>query len=386
MHKRIITSLLDNDLYKMSMQQCVFHQYPNVVVEYEFRCRNKGLKLGFLAPMIRDEVDQWGDIELQPQEANFLHSTGFLQKDYIDYLKTFRFNPNLCQIDDINGDLVIKIKGLWLDTILFEVQLLATINELYFLETTVPECLIQEGKDRLIVKVEMLKKHPRLMISEFGTRRRYSREWQAYVFSVLKDLPNVVGSSNMQLAYLNNTKAIGTMAHEYISAHLGLVDRLETAQKRALHVWLQEYGTNLGTALTDTFTTPAFFRDFQHVLANSFSGVRHDSGDPIAFGNATINHYKSLGIDPRTKTIVFSDGLDIPECIRIFETFTGMIGLAFGVGTNLTNDLGPKPLNIVIKMVSCNGKPVVKLSDNAGKEIGDAQMLEDVKKAYQVNR
>ena len=228
----------------------------------------------------------------------------------------------------------------------------------------------------------MLKKHPRLMLAEFGTRRRYSREWQEYVFGVLNDLPNVVGTSNVRLAMDNDTKPIGTMAHEYLCAHLGLVDNLGTAQKRALHVWLQEYGTNLGVALTDTFTTPAFFKDFGHVLANAFSGVRHDSGDPIKFGIDTIAHYESLGIDPRTKTIVFSDGLDIPEAIRIFETFTGLIGISFGVGTNLTNDLGPKALNIVIKLIECDDTYCVKLSDNPGKAIGNAKQIDNVREIY----
>jgi nicotinate phosphoribosyltransferase len=177
-------------------------------------------------------------------------------------------------------------------------------------------------------------------------------------------------------------KPIGTMAHEYFSAHLAFVDNLRIAQKRALYVWLQEYGTNLGIALTDTFTTKAFFEDFGMVLAQTFSGVRHDSGDPIKFGENVIKHYQKLCIDPKTKTIVFSDGLNIPEAIQIFKHFVGRIGVSFGIGTNLTNDLGPTPLNIVIKLIECNGIPVVKLSDNPGKAIGDPDMVQTVRKTY----
>jgi nicotinate phosphoribosyltransferase len=179
-------------------------------------------------------------------------------------------------------------------------------------------------------------------------------------------------------------KAIGTVAHEWFSAHLALVDNLRTAQKRAMHVWQQEYGTDLGTMLSDTFTTKAFFRDFDVVLASAASGVRHDSGDPIQFGYNVIAHYKKLGIDPRTKLIVFSDSLDIPNTVKIYKEFVGKVGVSFGIGTNLSNDLSSTPLNIVIKLVECNGKPVVKLSDNPTKAIGNPEMIEKVKKAYGV--
>jgi nicotinate phosphoribosyltransferase len=242
-----------------------------------------------------------------------------------------------------------------------------------------------EGENRLRNKIDIIRQYPRFTLTDFGTRRRYSARWQRYVVETLKQTcPQLVGTSNVKLALDLGIKPIGTVAHEFFSAHLALVDNIVEAQKRALHVWLQEYDNNLGHALTDTFTTDAFFRDFGVVLSNAFQGVRHDSGDPIEFGYKAIAHYKKMGIDPKTKSIVFSDGLDIPKAIEIYKEFAGLIGLGFGVGTNLTNDLGVTPLNIVIKLVECNGRPVVKLSDNPGKAIGDKGTIDKVKKAFGV--
>jgi nicotinate phosphoribosyltransferase len=204
---------------------------------------------------------------------------------------------------------------------------------------------------RLVPKVEMLKGHPRLTFTDFGTRRRFSRAVHKAVLEYLKkNCPNLIGTSNVWLARELGLRAIGTVAHEWFMAHLALVDRIELAQKRALHVWQQEYGENLGTALTDTFTTAAFWRDFDVVLSRGFGGVRHDSADPFKFGWDAIEHYKTMGIDPRTKSIIFSDSLDFPKMIELFETFVGLIGVGFGIGTNLTNDLGFEALSIVIKL------------------------------------
>ena len=384
MNEQIITSILDTDLYKLTMQQVVFHQYPTAKVAYEFRCRNKDIKLGYLVDKIGGEICDWDLMSLTTNEFYYLRDKiPFLSPDYLDYLSKFRFNPNYVSVLDINGDLVIKINGPWVDTILFEVPLLATINELHFRHTSDFKSIQGRGIANLKDKMNLLKNHPRIVISEFGTRRRYSKGWQKYVLGELvKFCPQVMGTSNVGLAMDFGIKAVGTMAHEYISAHLALVDNVRQAQKRALHVWQQEYDDNLGIALTDTFTTKAFFTDFDKTLTKSFAGLRHDSGDPIKFGLNAIEHYKKMGVDPRTKMLVFSDGLDIPTSIQIFETFTGLIGVSFGIGTNLTNDLGINALNIVIKLVECNGKPVVKLSDNEGKHIGDKDVIEKVKEAY----
>jgi len=383
--KPIIESILDTDLYKLTQQQLVYHQYPTAMAKYIFKCRNEGVKLGFLANDVREQVDSMKDVCLNDGEHEwaYLASLQFLTDDYISYLNDYRFNRNQVNIVDSSGELVIEIEGSWLETILWEVPLLAIVNELHFRETTDFKTIEGEGIRRLKDKINLIRQYPTFVLAEFGTRRRYSSSWQYYVLKELvQNCPQVVGTSNVKLAQELGIKPIGTMAHEYISSHLSLVDNIAEAQKRAMYVWLQEYGTNLGTALTDTFTSDAFLRDFDIVLARQFSGVRHDSGNPFVFGEKIIAHYKKLGIDPKTKSIVFSDGLDIPTAIEIYKKFVGRVGVSFGIGTNLTNDLGRTPLNIVIKLVECNGKPVVKLSDNPSKAIGDKNMIEKVKKAY----
>jgi nicotinate phosphoribosyltransferase len=382
----IINSILDTDLYKLTQQQAVFHQYPNATVEYVFKCRNEGVKLGFLADQIQNEVNAMMGISLTELEEDYCkESLPFLTHDYIDYLKEYKFNPWDLTILDVDGDLDIRIKGLWASVILWEVPLLAIVNQLYFQETTDFKSVKGEGDRRLRDKMNLIRQYPTLTIAEFGTRRRYSGEWQKYVLKELvKNRPQVVGTSNVKLAMDLNIKAIGTVAHEWFSCHLTLVDNLEMAQKRAMHVWQQEYGTSLGIMLSDTFTVDAFFNDFDVVLAKAFSGVRHDSGCPFVFGEKTIAHYNKLGIDPKTKTIVFSDSLDVLKTIEIYKRFVGRIGVSFGIGTFLSNDMGCTPLNIVIKAIECNGKPVVKLSDNPSKAIGDKDMIEQVKKAYGV--
>lgn len=386
----IIIDPLDTDLYKLTQQQTVFHQYPNAVIRYEFLCRNKDIKLGFLVDKLRPQIGHFRSVRLTEEYALKLAAKcPFLAPDYIEFLKNFKFDPIQITVRDDNGDLRISIKGRWVDTILWEVPLLAVVNELYFKHMVETEDSNNtwrlEGADRLKDKLQMLKQYPRFKFAEFGTRRRFSKEWQKNVIRIMaKECPQLVGTSNIKLALDFDLTPVGTMAHEFISAHLALAGSLAEGQKTALYSWLQEYDSNLGIALTDTFTSDAFFKDFGVVLSNAFAGLRHDSGDPIEFGYKAIEHYKNKGIDPLSKVIVFSDGLDIPEALRIYREFTGMIGVSFGIGTNLTNDVGFTPLNIVIKAVECNGQPIVKLSDNPGKAMGDLDMIEQVRKAYGV--
>ena len=379
----IIDSILQTDLYKLTMQQCVHHQYPYSQASYSFTCRNDNVYLGFLASRIQEQIERMKDLSLTNEEKKYLQNINFFKKDYLDYLEGYRFNPQQVQIVNHNGILKIDIAGSWLETILWEVPLLAIVNQLYFENKSNFKDIKNEGERRLLKKISIIKNYPRFQFADFGTRRRYSRDWQEKVIKTfLQYCPQLIGTSNVKFAMDAEIKAIGTQAHEYISAHIALVDNIREAQKRAFYVWLQEYGINLGIALTDTFTTDAFFQDFDYTLAHSFSGVRQDSGDPFNFGKKMIEHYKNLGIDPKIKTIVFSDGLDIPKAIELWKEFDGQIGLSFGIGTNLTNDMGIEPLNIVIKMVSCNGKPVVKLSDNPTKAIGNKKVVDDIKKAY----
>lgn len=383
---QIITSILDNDLYKFTMQQAVFYQYPLTDVEYQFNCRTKDVNLSFLAPSVRKQIDFMAGLTLLEVERRYLKSIRFLKPDYIDFLSKFRFNPATVEVNAIDGQLTIRIFGKWYETILWEVPILAIVSELYFkkkVKNIVP--VITEGRNRLADKIEQINFY-RLPLVDMGTRRRFSKKWQAEVVSALKtNCSSFIGTSNVYLAMINSVKVIGTQAHEWQMAHLGIVDNVAQAQKRAFHVWLQEYGTDLGIALADTFSSKAFFQDFDSVLANGFSGVRHDSGDPIKFGYQTIDHYQKLNINPKLKTIVFSDSLDIPKAINIYLEFVSKIGVSFGIGTNLTNDLGPKALNIVIKLSKSNGKPVVKISDSPGKILGDLKLAEELKKIYNLD-
>ncbi len=382
----IIKSIVDNDLYTFSVQNAVFMHYPNAYVAYEFVLRNKDVKLGFIAPEVCEEVKLWEDLRFEDKHIECLTNQGYLNQKYLDWLPHFRLKTLCVDIRNANGELRISICGKWIDAVWFEVPLLATVNEIYFRKTSDRAKCHKMALELVKPKIELLNQYPRVMISEFGTRRRYSFDNQDAILSeLLAGAPsNIVGTSNVHLAIKHKIKPTGTQSHQWFSAHLALVDRIETAQKRALHMWLQEYGNKLGYALTDTFTSDAFFRDFDSVLSNAFNGLRQDSGDEIEFGWKAIAHYKSLGIDPRTKYIVFSNSLNIPKCVKIFNTFAGLIGVGFGVGTDLSNDVGIPPLNIVIKMIMCNNKHIVKISDNPEKAIGDAMTIKQVKDAYRI--
>lgn len=382
--EQIITSMLDTDSYKISMQRYVLEQYPLADVEYEFICRNKDVKLGFLKDKVEEQVNLLKNVRLTNSEVDYLKTIRFLSEEYISFLKDFAFDP--CHhvfIDNNDGNLSIRIKGKWINTILYEVPILSIVNELYFRETSEFNSIRGCGERNLYDKINIIRQYPTFCFADFGTRRRYSKEWQKYVVETLKKYcPQLIGTSNVKLAMDLGLKAIGTFAHEIPMCHLALVDDIRQAQKRAFYTWMETYGTDNGIALTDTFTTKAFFKDFDYTLARNYSGVRQDSGNPIEFGRNMIEHYKKLGIDSRTKSIVFSDGLDVPKAIEIYKEFVGKIGVSFGIGTNLTNSLGVTPLNIVIKVVSCNGKPVVKLSDDIGKCIGNKSVVENLKKVY----
>lgn len=387
-------SLLDVDQYKLSMGQLVFHQYTNVEAKYVFKCRSKGIH--FTEEMICEIKDKLNSVKrkhVRFGDFEYLLNSSFIRNDYVQWLKksceTFNgvFGNSEIEVKEILDEPCVQITatGPWVNSIFWEIKVLSIVNEVYFYYTTrnINENLFAEGKKRLAEKVAMLKEYPGLLLAEFGTRRRFSAMWQDYVIGYLvENCPNLVGTSNVLFAKKYNIKPIGTMAHEYISAHLQLVSNISEAQKRAMYVWLQEYDGDLGIALTDTFTSNAFFNDFGVTLTNAFDGLRHDSGCPYEFGEKAITHYEKMGVDPKTKSLIFSDGLDIPKAIEIYKYFKGKVKLSFGIGTNLTNDIGVEPLNIVMKLIEINGKPVVKLSDNISKAIGDMDMIKLVRKAY----
>src|ERR1051325_11074335 len=378
----IIRSLLDTDLYKFSMMQVVLHHYPAAQVEYRFKCRNPGIDLVPYIEEIRAELDALCSLRFSEEELNYLRSWRFIKSDFVDFLGLFQLNAKYVSIEPAasgNGEIEIRIVGPWLHTILFEVPLLAIVNEVYF-RTTHPGLGLDEGRQRLRDKIALLRDTPGYegcRIADYGTRRRFSREWQAEVVEALRDGlgAELAGPSNVWVAWELGLTPLGTLAHEYLQAHQALGPRLRDSQVAALETWAKEYRGDLGIALSDVYGLNAFLRDFDMYFCKLFDGPRHDSGDPFAWGERVLAHYRANRVDPSSKVLVFSDGLDIPKVMQLYQHFRGRCLLAFGVGTNLTNDVGPAPLNIVIKMIRCNGQPVAKLSDSPGKN-----MCED--KAY----
>ena len=378
----IIESLLDTDLYKFSMMQLVLHQYPAAQVEYRFKCRNPGVDLVPCIEEIRAELAALCRLRFAPDELDYLRGWRFIKSDFVDFLGLFQLNEKYVQIAPAaaaDGEIEIRICGPWLHTILFEVPLLAIVNEVYFRRNR-GGLDLGEGRRRLQAKISLLRELPDgagCRIADYGTRRRYSRRWHEEVVTTLRDElgAQLAGTSNVWLARKLGLTPLGTLAHEYLQAHQALGPRLRDSQVAALEAWAKEYRGDLGIALSDIYGLDAFLRDFDMYFCKLFDGTRHDSGDPYDWGEKVLAHYRANRVDPRGKILVFSDGLDIPKVIGLYRHFRDRCLLAFGVGTNLTNDVGPQPLNIVIKMTRCNGQPVAKLSDSPGKN-----MCED--KAY----
>ena len=267
------------------------------------------------------------------------------------------------------------IRGPWLHTILFEIPVLAIVNEVYFRALQTADDF-DEGRRRLRDKIALLNADPALdgvRIADYGTRRRFSRHWHEEVLLQLKAKlgEKLAGTSNVMYAAMHGMTPLGTMAHEYLQACQALGPRLRDSQTFGFEMWAREYRGDLGIALSDVYGMDAFLRDFDMYFCKLFDGARHDSGDPLAWGERLIAHYQRNRVDPRTKTLVFSDSLTIPKVIELYLRFRDRARTAFGVGTNLTNDVGHTPLQIVIKMVRCNGQPVAKLSDSPDKNLCD---------------
>ena len=385
----IITSLLDTDAYKLHMQQAVFHRYRNVSVAAEFRCRGDEL-LGEYADEIARQVALMGQLRLSQDEYDYLATLPFFQRDYLDWLRTLRLDPAQVVIRNDGGRLNIRISGPWREVILWEVPLLAVISEVVHRHRSpqiTPQIAIEQLQRRLAAFHQLSRDIDlsgfRLM--DFGTRRRFSRAvHQAILTELQQTFPYLSGTSNYLFAKQMGLAPLGTQAHEWFQAHQQVCPVLANSQRAALQAWLDEYPDQLGIALTDCITMDAFLRDFGNQFAGHYQGLRHDSGDPIAWGEKAIAHYKALDIDPRDKVLVFSDSLDLPKALALYRHFHGRIRLSFGIGTHLTCDLpGVRPLNIVIKLVECNGKPVAKLSDSPGKTIcQDAAFVKALRKAF----
>ncbi|MDW8468795.1 MAG: nicotinate phosphoribosyltransferase [Burkholderiales bacterium] len=371
----IVESLLDTDLYKFTMMQVVLHHFPGAQVEYEFRCRTPGADLSPDVETIRAGVEDLCRLRFREEELAYLRGLRFMKSDFVDFLGLFHFNPKYIRVERSPEPpgLAITIRGPWLHTILYEIPVLAMVSEIYFRRTQ-PRPDFEEGRRRLAAKIALVRDlEPDLdfRISDFGTRRRFSRAWHDEVVATLRrEIPErFAGTSNVWLAMKHGVTPLGTMAHEYMQACQALGPRLRDSQVFAFDTWAKEYRGDLGIALSDTYGLDAFLRDFDMYFCKLFDGARHDSGDPFEWGERLIAHYRKNRVDPRTKTLVFSDQLSIPLAIEIARRFRGRAITAFGIGTNLTNDLGYEPLNIVIKMTECNGQPVAKVSDAPGKTV-----------------
>ena len=383
----IINSLLDTDQYKLTMFQAVFHQFPSAYVRYKFKCRNKGITFTEeQADEINWQIKHLCELRFTEDELKYLGNLRFIKPDFVDLLRIFKLQTRYVNVSCYDGELEITITGPWWQTMLFEVPVLAIVNEVYFYVNTPPEYwdALNVGERKLREKIDLVKTEPDFKFIDFGTRRRYSRSWHDKIMADLVYSQNFVGTSNVFFARKYGTTARGTHAHEWFQGCQALT-RVRDSQKFALQKWADEYRGDLGIALSDTLGIDAFLRDFDPYFAKLFDGVRHDSGDPIVWVDKVINHYKQFSIDPMTKTAVFSDGLTFPKAIEIMKYCQGKIKPMFGIGTNLTNDLVRVPLNIVMKITHCNGIPVAKISDSGGKGMcEDPKYLEYLKNQFNI--
>ncbi len=380
----IIHSLLDTDLYKFTMLQVVLHKFPQTHSVYHFRCRNLEDTVYPLTDILDDlneQLDYLCQLNFKEDELQYLRSLRFIKSDFVDYLELFQLKRRFIKasIDD-QGRLDIWVEGPMVQAMMFEIFVLALVNELYFRRIRSDEVLA-EGERRLQAKMALLKKYeqeqnpndPPFLVSDFGTRRRYSYAWQKHVITEFNQAAPYIfrGTSNVLIAKELGITPIGTMAHEFLQAFQALDVRLRNFQKLALETWVQEYRGDLGIALTDVVGMDAFLRDFDLYFAKLFDGLRHDSGDPYEWGDKAYAHYKKLKVDSKSKMLTFSDGLNLEKAWDLHQYFKDRFQVSFGIGTNLTNDLGQTPLNIVLKLVECNGQSVAKISDSPGKTMTD---------------
>ena len=387
-----VVSLLDTDLYKFNMNQVMFHKHTNLNGKYIFKCRNRGVE--FTDEMIEEinaQIDHLCTLTFTDEELDYLGSLRFIKSDYVEFLRLWRPLRRYvkCWKDKELG-MRIEVEGPIFSVMQFEIYLLEIVNEVYFRMKYDYHVLVETARQKLYRKVRGFQDDfYDFKFAEFGCRRRLSREWQDYVVKELLETKHCVGTSNVYLAMKYGIKPIGTYAHEYVQMYQGIPGvQLAYTNKLAMTEWFDEYQGDNGTALTDTLGTDLFLMDFNKLQANCYTGVRHDSGDPFEWGEKMIAHYHKLGIDPKTKTLLFSDSLDFDRAQAIADHFRGRINTSFGIGTFLSNDTCEAPLNIVIKLQYVNGHPVAKLSDDWGKAMcQDEEYLEYLKSAvaYRLN-
>lgn len=379
----MLHSIIDNDFYKFTMQCAVVKLFPNRKGTYQFINRGKHQFPKGFAVKLQEAINHMQNLKLTKNEKEFLKKTcPYLPPTYIDFLEGYTYDPTEVTIKQEDTDLTVSVTGYWYRTILWEVPILALISELFYKEHE----LVRKSDNEVVDSVkEKLRTYDDLEIkfAEFGTRRRHSYEVHDLVVKTLTTASNssFIGTSNVHFAMKYNIKPIGTHAHEWFMFHAAEYG-FKMANQLSLEHWVDVFRGDLGVALSDTYTTNVFFKQFDKKFSKLFDGVRHDSGDPIEFANKTIAHYKSLGINPLFKHIIFSDGLNSEKVAHITEACKGKIGISFGIGTNLTNDVGLPPMNIVMKLTSVLTNndntwiSTVKLSDEPNKHTGDEHMIQ----------
>lgn len=382
----ILRSILDNDFYKFTMQNAVIKHFPDAQAEYHFINRgNHPFPAGF-SDLLREEIDRLPELRLRDDEFHFLKTNcPYLDPVYLDFLKGYRYDPSEVFLTQSGTELEVRIRGPWYRTILWEVVVMALICEIYYRESEEESWAMEEITGKAREKIEHYRSKD-LRIAEFGTRRRHSLAVHEAVVHTLEKYggDSFNGTSNVHLAHKYQLKPIGTHAHEWFMFHAARFG-FKMSNAMALEHWVDVYRGDLGIALSDTYTTEVFFESFDKKFSKLFDGVRHDSGDPIEFAKKTIVHYEKMKIDPLTKTIIFSDGLNPEKVDRIADFCRGKIGMSFGIGTDFTNDTGVDALNIVIKMTGAKPFnhgwiPTIKLSDEEGKHSGDPKMIELARK------
>lgn len=383
----IVVSLLDTDLYKFNMDQVIFHKHTDLSGEYYFRCRNEGIV--FTREMFEEinaQIDHLCTLTFTEEELEYLRSIRFIKNDYVEFLRLWRPIRDYVETNLTDeGRLEIVVRGPLFSAMQFEIFLLEIVNEVYFRMRYDYRVLRASAQERLEKKIRDFQSgRYTFRFAEFGCRRRLSREWEDEVVRRLTaETQNCVGTSNVYLAMKYHLTPIGTYAHEYVQMYQG-IDSIPLAYTNhyAMEDWYNEYKGDNGTALTDTITTDLFLMDFNRSMVNNFSGVRHDSGDPYAWGEKMIAHYQRYDADPKTKLLLFSDSLDFDRAQALYDHFSGRVKVSFGIGTFCSNDTCEKALNIVIKLQTVNGRAVAKLSDAPEKAMcRDAEYLEYLKRS-----
>lgn len=390
----IVISLLDTDLYKFNMNQVIFHKHTDLCGEYHFKCRNEDVV--FTEEMFREinaQIDYLCGLKFKPDELDYLRSIRFIKDDYVEFLRLWRpLRDYVTTSLSWDGKLNITVKGPLFSAMQFEIYLLEIVNEVYFRMRYDHDLLRKSADERLDAKIKGFNDGTyTFKFAEFGCRRRLSREWEDIVIKrLVKETENCVGTSNVYFAKKYDIIPIGTFAHEFVQMYQG-IDWIPLAYTNhyAMNDWYDEYKGDNGTALTDTITTDLFLLDFNRAMANNYSGVRHDSGDPYVWGDKMIEHYKKYRIDPKHKQLLFSDSLDFERSQQLYDYFKDKAKVAFGIGTFCSNDTCENPLNIVIKLQYVNGRPVAKLSDNPEKSMcSDNEYLEYLRRSvdFRLNR